>query len=526
MTRFKTTLVYTTVALCLLLTVTFVLTSRATKRSELASESVLAAWQLADELNDAQALTGTEQSAVLDRANRLAEKLQRISSRHEIASLRGLIASAKSDKTLLSKAVTTANDLDFEIQQDAKTQARTTARIQIATGFSCLLLIAIAFVFFIYPNFKMLNDGAELLDTQFDELECQTDELHRQREDIEALNKFIENNHETYAAAARRLEQLFKQLPVACLSYDRFLNVQEWNEACANLFGLKAYESDGLSMREALKYAPDYEDAMYHLFDTPLRFEDRAVATWRLERGENTIWLQTITFPILGTTGSATGGVAVFVDVTEQCQFETLAQESMIRMSEQQQELELRSMELQALNEQLEMLASRDGLTGLFNHRAFQDRLGQAFQDASHGSQSLALILLDVDHFKKLNDTMGHPAGDQVLKTIAKVLENETPMGCIAARYGGEEFAIVFTGLSQADVCKFAEHFRSCIEASCPLDTTVTASFGLAFYEEGLYGPPELIARADKALYHSKHSGRNRVTVAHELWTQEDEEAA
>lgn len=164
-------------------------------------------------------------------------------------------------------------------------------------------------------------------------------------------------------------------------------------------------------------------------------------------------------------------------------------------------------------------LSSTDGLTGLPNHRHFQQALGIALGQAYLEGGALALILLDIDHFKSVNDTYGHLFGDLVLREIAFVLRRGLPASAVPARYGGEEMAILLQGAEADRAGAIAEAIRRAIAEHEVLDLTsgvklrVTVSLGVARYELG-QGKSRLIARADEALYASKDAGRNRVTIA------------
>lgn len=167
---------------------------------------------------------------------------------------------------------------------------------------------------------------------------------------------------------------------------------------------------------------------------------------------------------------------------------------------------------LHEANVLLEALATLDGLTGLKNRRIFKERLDEEFQRAARYNFPLSLILLDVDHFKQYNDTHGHPAGDDVLRTVADLLRKNTRETDFVARYGGEEFVIVLPLTQRADVIFLAERLRHAV-ASHPWPLRpVTASFGASTFTAGPQTAEGLINQADVALYHSKRSGRNRVT--------------
>ncbi len=170
--------------------------------------------------------------------------------------------------------------------------------------------------------------------------------------------------------------------------------------------------------------------------------------------------------------------------------------------------------ELKQYAQQLERLASTDGLTGLKNHRTFQSELDQEFVRCARYQLPLSLILLDVDHFKRFNDKFGHPAGDEVLKTVSALLLENARASDLAARYGGEEFVVLLPNTDSAGAAAMAERFRGAIEAYPWEQQKVTASFGAATLTLSMAGPSELTAGADAALYHSKSKGRNCVTLA------------
>ncbi len=168
-----------------------------------------------------------------------------------------------------------------------------------------------------------------------------------------------------------------------------------------------------------------------------------------------------------------------------------------------------------------ERMATTDGLTGLLNHRTFQGRLDEHLLAAQRYGRTLSLILCDIDHFKSVNDTYGHPAGDQVLRGVARVLAREARTTDLVARYGGEEFAVVMPETDGAGAMVIAERIRERIAqvvtqtSQGPLQ--VTMSLGVATSPEDGQRKAELIGRADASLYHAKRHGRNRSVAARQL---------
>jgi diguanylate cyclase (GGDEF)-like protein len=172
--------------------------------------------------------------------------------------------------------------------------------------------------------------------------------------------------------------------------------------------------------------------------------------------------------------------------------------------------------ELLETNRRLELLSITDGLTKLNNHRYFQDELAKAFEEAQRYNRPLSLAMIDIDFFKKVNDTYGHAVGDDVLKQVARLYKESVRSTDLVARYGGEEFAVMMPETALDDGEVFAEKIRKMLE-STPVPTQigplgVTVSIGLASVPHSrIHTAKELIIAADKALYRAKKNGRNQV---------------
>lgn len=210
-----------------------------------------------------------------------------------------------------------------------------------------------------------------------------------------------------------------------------------------------------------------------------------------------------------------------------------LLQRALSRVQEQERQLERkveeRTQELEAAMHQLEELALRDGLTGLYNHRYFQEALTTELARSARHSHVCGLIFIDVDHFKNYNDLTGHPAGDQVLCQIAAILKNTGELAevqirgrvsDIAARYGGEEFVIILPETTKNGAAVRAERVRAAIEEypfaqrEVQPQGRVTVSIGVSAYPADGLDKQGIIAAADDALLRAKRLGRNRVELA------------
>lgn len=174
--------------------------------------------------------------------------------------------------------------------------------------------------------------------------------------------------------------------------------------------------------------------------------------------------------------------------------------------------------ELKERNAALGRLSITDGLTGLNNHRHFQDELLRAFEESDRYDRPLSLALIDIDFFKKINDTHGHAAGDEVLREVSRIFTDSIRAADVAARYGGEEFTIMMPETDLAEGVQVAEKIRSLIENHTfhteAGDLPITVSIGVATYPRSrMHSARELIEAADKALYRAKRGGRNQVQI-------------
>ena len=338
--------------------------------------------------------------------------------------------------------------------------------------------------------FARLKVAQRIIGTE-ERLQLQKEELARAGEKLKIANGNL-------MVASRRFEELFSGMPMACFTFDGNGLLHEWNRTSETLFGVQAHEA-----------------LLTFVWDT---FQHSSGGFWSRElvegifKGdslENVEWVLTTpeaekrhivcnVFPLRGANAEVLGAISANLDITERKHAER-------QIEEQKAALEL-------ANERLSELAVTDGLTGLWNHRRFQEDLEAAFTSHHEHGKPLSLLLLDVDNFKSYNDNFGHPAGDLVLKMFAAELKSIAAATQPVSRYGGEEFAIILPGCDVAGAQEVGERFRKGIANTAWPLCPITTSIGVATSNAATPSPATLIKEADDALYASKQAGRNKVT--------------
>ncbi len=205
--------------------------------------------------------------------------------------------------------------------------------------------------------------------------------------------------------------------------------------------------------------------------------------------GENPRWLRTNKIPLKDSSGKIVGVLGTYEDITEQ----------------------------KLLRQKIERMAHEDELTGLPNRNQFKKSLDTAIEKLKNPGHQIGLLLLDLDNFKNVNDTLGHLVGDRLLQVIAGRINDNLPENCIAARLGGDEFAFIFDDLlSSGVITKFASDISRVIEEPINIDDhllNVGASLGLITHSDPECSPHELFKNADIALYEAKREGKSRFCV-------------
>jgi two-component system, cell cycle response regulator len=195
---------------------------------------------------------------------------------------------------------------------------------------------------------------------------------------------------------------------------------------------------------------------------------------------------------------------------------------AMLRIKFLQDELDLKNRELELANKRLKKLSITDGLTELFNHRHVHQLLHDEFERSARTGESIAVVMMDLDRFKSVNDTYGHPTGDVILYETARIITDTAREIDMPGRYGGEEFIAILPDTDEEAGGHFAERVRQAVESYVFRDgateVRMTVSCGVAaFPAPGADSPEALLKAADEALYQAKHGGRNQVVRASQV---------
>ena len=240
--------------------------------------------------------------------------------------------------------------------------------------------------------------------------------------------------------------------------------------------------------------------------------------TINIARGDGTSVKVTVNCaPVLDERKGARGCLITLDDLT-------LVEHMNQQLLDMVAQLEVAKHKIEQQNVELKHLADHDQLTSALTRRAFLERAQQLFlKNISRPGGSVTCIMVDIDHFKSVNDRYGHLVGDQVIHRVALTLRDATPAGDLLCRYGGEEFCMLVSGVKSQQAQQFADQVRKLIENTCGAavipgeSARITASFGVASFNSGAATLAELIKQADQALYLAKAEGRNRVCRYDEL---------
>lgn len=300
---------------------------------------------------------------------------------------------------------------------------------------------------------------------------------------------------------------VLQDVDVGLVILDRERRVQLWNGFMENHSGMTPTQVRGRNLFELFAELP--REWLERKIESVFLLKNRAFSTWQQRpylfrfatyrpitgRAEHMYQNLTI-IPLVSVSGEVEQVCLIIYDVTDTA---------------------MEAQALHAANGALERLGRIDGLTGLYNRRAWEEQLSVEYKRSARSGNPSVLVMFDIDHFKQVNDSYGHQAGDEVIRRVADTLREIKREPDIAGRYGGEEFGVILADTDLAGGRYFAERLRNAISRQvvrhegCEIRFTV--SLGLSDNSGLDGGYSRWLQRADQALYRSKASGRNRATA-------------
>lgn len=308
-----------------------------------------------------------------------------------------------------------------------------------------------------------------------------------------------------------RIRESLDSLAEGLLIMDEFDRIVLANDAFSHMVGLSRSALIGRragSLNWICSPGADNEDFPWHRAIHQGQPQVEQLMRYRLPDGSLRFFSINASM-VIREDGKSGGSLATFRDVTRSEEHRA-QREQMLAMLRSSRD------EISTQNQQLQILASQDALTGCLNRRAMGDAIGAFWQRSLDESRPISCLMLDNDHFKSVNDNFGHPIGDDVLQSVAEILNREFVSPALVCRYGGEEFCVMLPDTKLEAAAEIAESVRVAIEAvriEAAAELKLTASIGVSETRFGAKTPAELIAQADESLYVAKASGRNRVVT-------------
>lgn len=315
------------------------------------------------------------------------------------------------------------------------------------------------------------------------------------------------NNDNTELREIHWLIDMLQNIDIGLIVLDRDFNVQVWNSFMENHSGLSPREAIGKSVLTLSDDIP--ADWLRKKIDTVFLLNSRAFTIWEqrpylfrfkdyrpITGTADFMYQNTTLIPLSSADGQVNHVGIIIYDVTD---------------------IAINRTQLQHANRQLAHLSRTDRLTQLYNRGYWEECLEKEFMRVQRTHEPCSLVIFDIDHFKKVNDTYGHQAGDEVIRTTAQKLTVTHRNTDLAGRYGGEEFVVILVGTDADGGFYFTERLRKKIEQTSvsyeQQAINFTVSLGIAEYSPDIKTHSEWIERADRALYEAKHSGRNRSVI-------------
>ena len=305
----------------------------------------------------------------------------------------------------------------------------------------------------------------------------------------------------------RWIMDIVQNVDVGLVLLDKDFKIELWNSFMQNHSATTAEE---VIQKNLFDVFPEIDEVwLRRKVESVFLLKNSAFTTWeqrpylfRFENyrpitGKAEFMYQNSTFiPIQGLNGKTDGICIIIYDVTEQA---------------------VNHLELEEVNKQLEVISQTDGLTGLYNRKTWEDFFATEFERQRRYQEECTALIFDIDHFKRVNDNFGHPAGDEVIRQTARILQECIRKTDVAGRYGGEEYVVFMPHTPVEAATHVAERIRKAIESTPAFydgrEINYTVSLGLSGYVPSLASTTAWIDSADQALYQSKEGGRNQMHI-------------
>jgi len=306
-------------------------------------------------------------------------------------------------------------------------------------------------------------------------------------------------------AVPQRVKSAMNTLAEGVLILDKNERIAMANAAFSDLVGMSAIELQGKKISDLPFFSEDDEDLSQSWQRAIQQGETQTGVLMGLKTDKAIAKKVSInSTPIVGDDGAHRGAMATFDNLTN-------LERKHAQLRKVLDRLRVSRKVVRRQNHELKALATRDPLTGCFNRRTLFTEFEKLWEASKRFKKPLSCVMVDVDHFKSINDRFGHQTGDEVLKQVAETLRKTARKSDVVCRYGGEEFCILLPQVDVAEAEQAGERFRAAL-AERPLgNVPVTASFGVSSWSLGAKHPQEMMEQADKALYAAKRSGRNKV---------------
>jgi diguanylate cyclase (GGDEF)-like protein/PAS domain S-box-containing protein len=305
-------------------------------------------------------------------------------------------------------------------------------------------------------------------------------------EELEARVAEVKQGQDTLHQALDYAQTLIRSSPDGILAVGRDFRISEWNLLMEQMSGMRREQALGRHLDEIPFMKETGEAARVKESIKGDGTEPREIA-YRISATDKERFYESLMAPMRGSDGEILGAVVRIRDISERKRAE-----------------------------QAEELASRDGLTGLYNHRTFYSLLSDEIARTKRHNRPISLLMLDIDFFKRVNDTHGHQAGDDILRGLSDLLQKQERTIDRVCRYGGEEFMVILPETEATAAMAIAERLRAAVERQ-PFNISggktiaITVSVGVASYPQQVNTLEGLVKASDSALYAAKGSGRNRV---------------